>query len=122
MKVIPIYAWLSKKPEEEYEPVRQMKESPRGTVRLIRHRATGRLFILRQFSGNAEVYRKLLDCACPNLPIIYEAAEREGEALVLEEYIEGDTLDFLLRDALFSPDETRKSSHRSAGPCGFSTP
>ena len=48
-----------------------------------------------------------------NLPIIYEVAQnkKDGDAresLILEEYIEGDTLGFLLKDALFSPDETRK--------------
>ena len=56
----------------------------------------------------AEVYRKLLGCSCPNLPNIFEVAERNGENLVLEEFVEGDTLDFLLREALFSPEETRK--------------
>ena len=34
-------------------------------------------------------------------------AERDGENLVLEEFIEGDTLGFLLKDALFSPEETK---------------
>ena len=42
------------------------------------------------------------------LPLIYKAAERDGENIVIEEYIEGDILDFLLQDALCSPAETRK--------------
>lgn len=85
-----------------------MKESPRGSVRLIRHRKSGRPFILRRFTGNGEVYQKLLGCSCPHLPLIYEAAERDGENIVLEEFIQGDTLDFLLRGALFTPQETKK--------------
>lgn len=93
---------------EEYEPIRLIKESPRGSVRLIRHKATGKKLILRCFHGNAEVYRKLLDYACPNLPTVYEVVEGEAENLVLEEFIEGDTLGFLLQDALFSIEETRK--------------
>ena len=88
--------------------VRVLKESPRGSVRLIRHNVTGQRFILRHFYGNSEVYRALLDYTCPNLPTIYEVAERDGENLVLEEFIEGDTLGFLLKGALFSPDETKK--------------
>ena len=100
--VILIYNWLSNILQEEYGEVRLLKESSRGSVRLIRHKATGQKFILRQFTGNAEVYRKLLGCSCPNL------AEKNGENLVLEEFVEGDTLDFLLREALFSPEETRK--------------
>lgn len=36
-----------------------------------------------------------------------EAAERDGENLVVEEFIEGDNLGFLLEGALFTPGETR---------------
>ena len=103
-----MYDWLLEALRSEYEPVRVLKESPRGSVRLIRHRATGERFILRQFTGNAEVYQKLLSISCPNLPRTLEVAVKGQENLVLEEYIQGDTLGFLLRDALFSPEETRR--------------
>ena len=106
--VIPIYAWLSDALEREFELVRILKESPRGSVRLIRHKATGRRVIFRRFTGNPEVYRKLLDYTCPNLPLVLEVASQGQENLVLEEFIEGDTLGFLLQDALFSQEETRK--------------
>ena len=85
-----------------------MKESSRGSVHLIKHRATGQKIILRQFFGNAEVYHKLLHYTCPNLPKILEVATEGEKNLVLEEYIQGDTLGFLLQDALFSPEETRR--------------
>lgn len=103
-----MYTWLLECLEQEYETVRLLKESPRGSVRLIRHRPSGRRFILRRFTGNGEVYRKLLNCSCRHLPLIYEAAEQGEENLVIEEFIEGDTLGFLLQGALFSPQETRK--------------
>ena len=110
--MVGIYTWLDNALRAEYEQVELLKESSRGSVRLIRHRATGRRLILRNYVGNAEVYQKLLGYACPNLPRTLEVARRgtgEGaENLVLEEYIEGDTLDFLLRDGRFSPRETRK--------------
>ena len=105
--MVPIYTWLLNALEEEYEPVRLLKESPRGSVRLIRHRATGRRFILRQFTGSAEVYRQLLACACRNLPTVYEVASEGDRHIVLEEYIEGDNLGVLLEGGLFSPRETR---------------
>ena len=103
-----MYTWLENVLRNEYQQVRLLKESPRGSVRLIRHRESGRRFILRRFSGNGEVYRKLLDRSCRHLPLIYEAAEQGGENLVIEEFVQGDTLDFLLADALFTPQETRK--------------
>lgn len=103
-----MFSWLSGVLAQEYELVRLIKKSPRGSVRLIRHKGTGQRFILRQFTGNPEVYQKLLDYTCPNLPTVYEVAEENGENLVVEEFIEGDTLGFLLQDALFSPEETRQ--------------
>ena len=106
--MISIYTWLSDILREKYQLVRVLKESPRGSVRLIRHKTTGQKFILRHFTGNSEVYRALLDYTCPNLPTVYEVAEQDGENLVLEEFIQGDTLGFLLKGALFSPEETRK--------------
>ncbi len=101
-----MYTWLLTCLEQEYEPLRLLKESPRGSVRLIRHQKSGQRFILRRFSGNGEVYRKLLDRSCRHLPLIYEAAEQGGENLVIEEFIEGDTLGFLLQGAMFSQAET----------------
>ena len=106
--MIVIYAWLNEQLRTEFEVVRLLKESPRGSGELIRHRESGRQFILRRFTGNGEVYRKLLDCSCRYLPVIYEAAERDRKNLVIEEFIEGDTLDFLLKDALFSQAETKQ--------------
>ena len=79
MGVAAPYAWLSEQLDLEFEKLRLLKESPRGSVELIRHWESGRQFILRRFTGNGEVYRKLLDCSCRYLPIIYETAERDGE-------------------------------------------
>ena len=103
-----IYSWLLEILQTEYEPVRRMKESDRGGVYLIRHRTDGKPLVLRHFTGNAEVYRRLLHCTCRNLPAVYEVASQGEEHLILEEYIQGDTLDFLLKDTLFTAKETRK--------------
>lgn len=108
LEVVPIFAWLENAVQTEFDTLRILKESSRGTVRLLRHKATGQRFVLRRFTGNGEVYQKLLSCSCANLPTILEAAARGEENLVLEEYIAGDTLGFLLQEALFSPGETRK--------------
>ena len=106
--MIPIYTWLSNALEQEYDVLRMLKESPRGSVQLIRHKGTGQRFILRRFTGNPEVYKKLLEYTCPNLPTVYEVACQGEENLVVEEFIEGDTLGFLLKGALFSQEETKK--------------
>ena len=102
-----MYRWFLHALQEQYELIRKLKESARGSVNLIRHHATGQLFILRHFQGNAEVYQKLLHYASPHLPQTLEVASQGEEHLILEEYIQGDNLDFLLKGALFSPQETR---------------
>ena len=103
-----VYDWLREALEQEFEVVRPLKEGPRGTIRLLRHRETGRRFVLRQYAGSAEVYRRLRDVQCEHLPQVYEVATRGEDNLVLEEYVQGDTLDCVLRGGLCSPRETRR--------------
>ena len=88
------YTWLSEALNQDFESVKLLKESPRGSVTLVRHRESGKKFVLRSFEGNAEVYQKLLNYTCPNLPQIYEVASEGGRNLV--------------RETLFSPKETRR--------------
>ena len=64
------YTWLSEALNQDFESVKLLKESPRGSVTLVRHRESGKKFVLRSFEGNAEVYQKLLNYTCPNLPQI----------------------------------------------------
>ena len=94
--------------ETDYETVKTIKHSERGSVSLLQNKQNGTRFIFRHYRGNGEVYRKLLGISCPNLPQIMETAERDGMVAVLEEYIQGDSLAYLLEGALFTPAEARK--------------
>lgn len=103
-----MYDWFLQALAEKFEEIRLLKESPRGSVRLIRHKANGQKFILRMYNGSSEVYKQLLNVNSPNLPHIFEVAEKDGQNVVLEEFVEGDTLGSLLAGALFSPEEVRQ--------------
>ena len=94
--------------ETDYETVKTIKHSERGSVSLLQNKQNGTRFIFRQYRGNGDVYRTLLGISCPNLPQIMETAERDGMVAVLEEYIQGDSLAYLLEGALFSHAEARK--------------
>lgn len=94
--------------ETDYETVKTIKNSERGCVSLLQNKQNGTRFIFRHYHGNGEVYQKLLGISCPNLPQVMETAERDGMVLVLEEYIQGDSLAYLLEGALFSPAEARR--------------
>ena len=94
--------------ETDYETVKTIKHSERGSVSLLQNTQNGPRFIFRHYRGHGEVYRKLVGISCPNLPQIMETAERDGMVAVLEEYIQGDSLAYLLEGALFSHAEARK--------------
>lgn len=94
----------------DYETVRVMKNSPRGSVLLLQNKQNGKRLVFRHYEGNGEVYRKLLPLTCPYLPQIMEVAEENGRIAVLEEYIEGDSLAELLRGVCFTAAEARETT------------
>lgn len=92
----------------EYDTLRVLKQSPRGTVSVVRHKKSGTRYVFRRYSGSGEVYRRLLPVLCPHLPQIMEAAEQDGQTAVLEEYVQGDTLAELLTGATLTEREARQ--------------
>ena len=92
----------------EYDTLRVLKQSPRGTVCVVRHKKSGTRYVFRRYSGSGEVYRRLLPVLCPHLPQIMEAAEQDGQTAVLEEYVQGDTLAELLMGARLTEREARQ--------------
>ena len=92
----------------EYDTLRVLKQSPRGTVSVVRHKKSGTRYVFRRYSGSGEVYRRLLPVLCPHLPQIMEAADQDGQTAVLEEYVQGDTLAELLTGATLTEREARQ--------------
>lgn len=92
----------------EYDTLRVLKQSPRGTVSVVRHKKSGTRYVFRRYSGSGEVYRRLLPVLCPHLPQIMEATEQDGQTAVLEEYVQGDTLAELLMGARLTEREARQ--------------
>ncbi len=91
-----LYHDLLESVNREYDIVKCLKSSDRGSVFVVRHKQSRKRYVFRHYDGNASVYRNLLSVSCPHLPQIMEAAEWDGKAAVLEEYVQGDTLYFLL--------------------------
>ena len=93
--------------QQEYEICRELKKNDRGTVQLVRNKNSGNLYILKRFLGDGGAYRLLKSCQSSWLCGIYEVAQKEGEVLVLEEYIQGDTLQFLMENGPLTVPQTR---------------
>ncbi len=98
--------------EESFQTVRILKEDAEARISLVRHPASGQRFVLRDFSGDPSVYRKLMKITSPHLPRIYEVTDMEGRLLVLEEFIEGDSLYAILQHGLFDGKQTRDISRQ----------
>lgn len=103
-----IYDSLLEAVHSEYDTVRVMKKSERGQVSLVRHRESGTRYIFRQFYGSSEVYQRLLLVSCPHLPQIMEVGEKGGQTVLLEEYIQGDTLQTILEGGLLTTSEAKQ--------------
>lgn len=103
-----MYDWLFQNIDRYFVCEKVLKETSRGRVELLRHRERGQRVICRRFQGNPGVYRKLLSVSSKNLPKVLAVAEQEGQVIVLEEFITGDTLDTLLREGLMDETETRE--------------
>lgn len=79
-------------------PERELKSDADSCVLLARDRKTSERCIYREFRGSGDVYRRLLELECPWLPRIEAVEERDGVTAVLEEYVQGDSLAFLLEN------------------------
>lgn len=108
MKFVTLYESLLEAVTTEYDTLRVLKQSPRGTVSVVRHKKSGTRYVFRRYSGSGEVYRRLLPVLCQHLPQIMEAAEQDGQTAVLEEYVQGDTLAELLTGAKLTEKEARQ--------------
>ena len=82
---------------EHYTQVITFKDREDSFVSLYAHKGTGKKMLLRR-SGNRNdgVYRALRGKRLCNLPMVLEVCSEEAHLLVLEEYIEGRTLDKIL--------------------------
>ena len=92
----------------DYEEERILKSSSRGTVCLLRRKEDGQRFVFRRYTGDGSVYKALKDSQNPHLPRIFLAEEEDGETVVLEEYVAGDTLAYLLEGDLFNAKDAAK--------------
>lgn len=102
-----IYTYFMNQIEAEYEPGRCLKDTPKGKLTLLRHKGSGQRYVLREFNGNAEAFRRLLSVDCPNLVRILEVAEENGRVAVLEEFVAGNSLSEMLKDTVFTPAEAK---------------
>ena len=92
-----------------------LKSEEHSCAYLVRDRESGQRRIYREFEGSGEVYRKLAQLHSAHLPQVYQVQETGERVAVVEEYIPGDTLAFLLEKGCLRR-RRRTSSASSATP------
>ncbi|MBR2042590.1 MAG: leucine-rich repeat protein [Oscillospiraceae bacterium] len=92
----------------EFDFIELIKKSKRSSIFMLRKKENGERFILRIFEGSADVYQKIMEISSPNLPKVFFAEEDEGTAVVLEEFVMGDTLYDILCGGILSEEDAEK--------------
>lgn len=68
-------------------------------IYLVQHINTKKLYVKKILNVyNLNVYQYLKDASIPGLPLIYEIVEDKNQLILIEEYISGDTLEFILEN------------------------
>lgn len=75
------------------EEMETLRVSERGRVTLVRDPETGKRYVRKELQGQYPVYTQLRTLTHPYLPWIEEVTLEEDRTVILEEYIEGPTLD-----------------------------
>ena len=84
-----------------------LRETDEGIIRRMLHRSSRKLYICREFKGEADALRKLIGVNCAHLPRVYEAAFDNGNVIVLEEFIPGDNLADLCNGITLDSEQVR---------------
>ena len=80
--------------EESYEVLACLGNRPGQEVFLVRRKNDGKIYIKKYVSAKSvEVYTRLQDIVHRNIPRIYGVAQGEDKGIVIEEFINGETLE-----------------------------
>lgn len=81
--------------------------STHKNVSLVQHVESMRIFVKKeQEVYDKEIYEYLMHCNNPHIPQIYECIEEEGKLIIIEEYIQGESLaDRLEKKKCFTREE-----------------
>ena len=100
--------WLNATLQSEYELVRVLRDTPKLTMRQLRHKQLGQDLVCLCFEGDGALYRLLQTVCHPHLPRIYEVRQEENRCMVLEEYLGGSTVAQILENGLYTEEGVRR--------------
>ena len=104
--------WLDNIIKEQYTFVTCLKKDDKNLINVLENKELHKKVIYKEYEGDCEVYKKLINIKSRNLPIVYEAIEIEEnnvkKSLIIEEYIDGISIDQILETGLYTSSGVKK--------------
>lgn len=83
----------------------EIYELSKDKVYMVKSSLDDKIYIKKiLYPDNYEIYAKLKSLSLPNIPKIYEILEFDGRLVVIEEYINGSTIDAMLKESNTIPE------------------
>lgn len=100
--------WLKQVIKKEYRLIRILKKSEKSEIKVMENKSNGLRVIVKEYEGNGQAYKRLLNIEQDNLPIIYEVVNEDNNTLVIEEFIDGLTVGEVLETGLYTDEGVEK--------------
>lgn len=95
--------WIDSVLKEQYQLIRVLKNTEKTKIFIYRHKTLGKDIVKRYAEGSGEAFMLLRSLYHPNIANVYDAVRTKDGVIVLEEYIDGQTISDYLQDSLYSP-------------------
>ena len=94
--------------EDNYEQVQLLKDD--GSVSIIRNTVDDKLYVRKHKKVyNLDIYKRLCDSRPEGVPTIYEIYEGDDELVIIEDYIDGVTLDKRVEELSGASDKEKEA-------------
>ena len=103
-----LYQWLNEVLNAEYEFIRNLKRTEYSTINVLVNKNNNKRVVVKYLTGKMDTYKALLDFRHPNIPIIYDIVSDEDKSIIVEEYIDGITIDEILETGLYTSSGVKK--------------
>lgn len=103
-----MHEWLEQVLSEQYLFVTCLHKTEKSEVVVLEHKQLKKRIIKRIFTGQSEVYHKLLTRKHIHIPEVLEESKYDNKSLILEEYIDGITLSDLINENLYKENQVIK--------------
>ncbi len=111
--------WLNDVLREQYRLVKVLKNTDKSQIIVLRHKTLGKEIVKRTIKGSEEVYTLLKSIFHPNISNVYDVVRTKDGVVVLEEYIDGQTIYEYLKVNLYSPTGVKRIISALCDALGF---